>query len=208
MFADWLAPTTIESFMSSHLHRNAWAQPATHAPQLDWDVLAHVLGQNEAKPDVIVCARGHMLAYPAPRDLDAMRAYLRMGIGLCLRHTQDCHPMLTAIAESFRARFAGRVQVQLFVTPSGTHGFGWHYDAEHVFISQSVGVKDYFFRENTTEKDSPFPPHDFSGFRRETSQMQTATLVPGDFLYIPARWWHMAVAREDSLSISVGVMPD
>jgi ribosomal protein L16 Arg81 hydroxylase len=35
----------------------------------------------------------------------------------------------------------------------------------------------------------------------------TATLVAGDFLYIPSRWWHMALCKEDALSISVGLMP-
>jgi ribosomal protein L16 Arg81 hydroxylase len=45
----------------------------------------------------------------------------------------------------------------------------------------------------------------FARFAAETSALCTATLVPGDFLYLPARWWHMAVCRENALSISVGV---
>ncbi len=32
-------------------------------------------------------------------------------------------------------------------------------------------------------------------------------LVAGDWLYIPRWWWHFVKCEEDSLSISVGVMP-
>jgi ribosomal protein L16 Arg81 hydroxylase len=45
----------------------------------------------------------------------------------------------------------------------------------------------------------------FAGYARETSPLQTARLVPGDLLYVPARWWHMALCEVDALSISVGV---
>lgn len=76
-----------------------------------------------------------------------------------------------------------------------------------MFIAQTIGVKDYFFRANTIEPEAPFPPRDFGRVRGETSPLMTATLVAGDFLYIPSRWWHMAQCREDSLSISVGVAP-
>ena len=40
----------------------------------------------------------------------------------------------------------GTPQVQVFATPAGTHGFGWHYDLEDVFIAQTAGMKDYYFR--------------------------------------------------------------
>ncbi len=209
MLSQWVAPLTIDEFKCSHFHRSAWAQPHSARPSirvLDWQTLGEVLAADPA-PDVIVCAKGERLPYPAPRELIELRAYMRMGIGLAMRHTQRCHPRLAAIAREFEQHFSGAVQVQIFATPAGTHGFSWHYDAEDVFIAQTIGVKDYYFRENTVEHDTPFPPRDFQGFHRETSPLQTATLVAGDFLYIPKRWWHMATCNEDALSISVGVMP-
>ena len=102
---------------------------------------------------------------------------------------------------------AGRITRKGAERPLCAPGFGWHYDAEDVFIAQTAGEKDYYFRENTVEADTPFPPKDFQAYHAETSALQTAHLVAGDFLYIPARWWHMALCREDALSISVGVMP-
>jgi ribosomal protein L16 Arg81 hydroxylase len=95
------------------------------------------------------------------------------------------------------------------VTPAGTETFGWHYDWEDVFIAQTVGSKDYHFRNNTVAQDAAFSTQpDFSCVRRETSPLFGALLIPGDWLYIPRRWWHLVRSLEDSLSISIGVVPD
>lgn len=209
MLADWLAPLDIDGFRRGYLHRFAWAVPHSARSALsvlDWTVVDEVLS-SRVPADIIVCAQGKHLPFPAPRDLVELKAYMRMGIGLCLRHTERSHLRLAALATEFEATLPGTVQIQIFVTPAESHGFGWHYDAEDVFIAQVAGCKDYYFRENTVEATAAFPPPDFTAYHAETSALQTATLVPADFLYIPARWWHMAVCREDSLSISVGVMP-
>ena len=136
-----------------------------------------------------------------------LRRLMAARLGLVIRRSERHDPELAQLARAFARDLPGEVHVQLYVTPAGTQTFGWHYDFEDVFIAQTLGTKDYYFRKNTVEVDTPFPPRDFSGFHTECSVLQTATLVPGDFLYIPSRWWHMAVCREDSLSISVGVMP-
>ena len=209
MLAEWLAPHTVDELVHTYLHRSAWALPHSARSALgvlDWQVLGEVLSATD-HADTIVCARGKPLPFPPPRELVELRAYMRIGVGLVLRHSERCHPKLAEVAEQFERTMAGTAQVQIFVTPGGTHGFGWHYDAEDVFIAQTAGSKDYYFRENTVEADAVFPPRDFSAYRTETSPLHVATLVPGDFLYIPARWWHMAVSRTDSLSISVGVLP-
>jgi 50S ribosomal protein L16 3-hydroxylase len=206
---EWIAPLELDAFTATRLGRIAHASPGTASnalAMLDWEVLGRVLAADPG-PDTIVCARGRALSLPAPRELVELRAYMRMGIGLCLRQTQRCDPGLGRVAADFTTTLSRPAHVQVFVTPGGTHGFGWHYDLEDVFIVQTAGVKDYYFRANTVEHDTPFPPRDFNGYHAETSVLQTATLVPGDFLYIPSRWWHMAVCRKDALSISVGVAP-
>ena len=35
--------------------------------------------------------------------------------------------------------FAAPVDVHLYCTPAGQPGFGWHYDAEDVFVLQTAG---------------------------------------------------------------------
>jgi Cupin superfamily protein len=197
----------LDEFCAGHLQQEPLARPLAIGDPcalLDWELLGAVLAADPA-PDALVVAGGQLLPFPAPRALDELRAYLRIGVGLCLRHTERCHPALARIAGAFRAEL-GDAQVQLFVTPGGTHGFGWHYDDEDVFIVQTAGVKDYYFRENTIT-DARAHAAVFHRFADETSPLCTATLVAGDFLYVPARWWHMAVCRETSLSVSVGVLP-
>jgi 50S ribosomal protein L16 3-hydroxylase len=194
-------------FREQHLQRAPFAKPSTVATPgalLDWDLLGAVLSADVAA-DALVVAAGNRLPYPPPRSLDELRAYFRMGIGLCLRQTQRCHPALRRIADAFESEL-GTADVQIFVTPGGTHGFGWHYDDEDVFILQTAGLKDYYFRANTISQ-SAASPSVFARYAEESSVLLTATLIAGDFLYLPARWWHMARCRETSLSISVGVRP-
>lgn len=202
--APWLGDVSLADFHDRFWGRVPLAQAATTSEVgklLDWAALDRVL---RCRPEVLVVARGQLLPGPPPTTLRALRARLTEGAGLCIRHAERHCAELARLASSFDA--IGTPQVQLFVTPGGTHGFGWHYDDEDVFIAQTAGVKDYYFRANTVAAKERARPAMFSRFPREGSQLCTATLVAGDFLYLPARWWHMAVCREDSLSISIGVL--
>lgn len=204
MLSDWLGAVSLDEFHAQFLGVAPAAQPATtHGARalLDWDVVDRVL---RTEPDALVVARGRLLPVPAPRSLDELRGYLAAGVGLCVRHAERHDPGLARVAAAFTE--LGAAQVQLFVTPGGTHGFGWHYDDEDVFIAQTVGAKDYYFRANTIAADDRARPEVFARYRAETSPLCTATLIAGDFLYLPSRWWHMAMCREDALSISVGVL--
>lgn len=208
MFADWIRPISFPQFERAILQKEAWARPRAaerDMARLDWETLGRVLASNPA-PDVLVVARGKLLSERAPRTLQQLRVLLQRGIGLCVRHSERHDPGLAEVTQSVVSCFGRSVQLQLFVTPGKTHGFSWHYDAEDVFIVQTAGIKDYYFRKNTVD---PRPPHgtrpDFTGFQREVSPLQTARLIAGDCLYIPSRWWHMAKCIEDSLSMSFGV---
>lgn len=206
----WLASTPVQTFIAECLGKQPVAMPGTARgalPLLDWDVLDCILGR--CRPaDVLVVARGEMLSAPPPRSLAEARALMRRGVGLVLRRGERHDQGLAQFAASLARDLPGRVHVQLFVTPGGTHGFGWHWDHEDVFIAQTAGVKDYYFRDNTVDRHTPVGEQpDFTRFRDERSPLATARLIAGDFLYLPSRWWHMARCVEDSLSISAGVFP-
>lgn len=206
MLADWLGPASLDEFRARSLRTAPEVRPATALAAcevLDWGILDRVL---HTADDVLVVSRGQLLPVPPPRSIAELRGYLAAGIGLCVRRAERHDAGLAGVAAAFRE--LGRAQVQLFVTPGGTHGFGWHDDDEDVFIAQTAGIKDYYFRANTVAAGQPAHPDVFARFAAETSALCTATLVPGDFLYLPSRWWHMALCREDALSISVGVTLD
>jgi ribosomal protein L16 Arg81 hydroxylase len=132
---------------------------------------------------------------------------VEQGYTLLVRHAERHDPRLAHLAAEFQAAFAAPVNIHMYCTPGGQYGFGWHYDAEEVFILQTRGTKEYFLRRNTMNPNPvPEPHYDFSAISRERTPVMACTLVAGDWLYIPSGWWHAATAREDSLSISVGVL--
>lgn len=201
MLLDWLG-SSLDEFRGRWLRVAPTAQPGTALAVrglLDWRVLDGVL---RGAPETLVVSRGRLLAMPPPRSLEDLAVCFAAGVGVCIPHAERHDPGLARLAAAFDD--LGAAQVQLFVTPGGTHGFGWHYDDEDVFIAQTAGVKDYYFRANTVA-DQPAGSAMFARFSGETSPLCTATLVAGDFLYLPSRWWHMAICHEDALSISVGV---
>jgi len=202
-----LGDTPLPTFLASSFRKAPLARPDLAAPAkplFDWKSFDRILRAD--RPDVLVVRRGRLLDRPAPRSLDEARALLDEGLSFVVRRAQELDASLFALARSFAECIPGEVQIQLFITPKGERGFGWHYDVEDVFILQTVGAKKYFFRQNTIDPTpQPRPDLDFTAIARETSPTMTCTLVAGDWLYLPRAWWHVATAVEDSLAISVGV---
>jgi 50S ribosomal protein L16 3-hydroxylase len=209
MFDAWLKPLTVASFSREYLRQQPFAQPdaaKSVIPLLTWETLDTLLRRVSA--DVLVVARGRIIERPRPRHLADLRLLMQHGIGVVLRRAGREDPALAELAVSFAHDLGGEAHIQLFVTPKDTHGFGWHYDREDVFIAQTFGKKEYFFRQNTVTEDVLHNRIDFEPFRRELSPLGITTLIPGDWLYIPSGWWHMAKCTADSLSISTGVLLD
>jgi ribosomal protein L16 Arg81 hydroxylase len=115
---------------------------------------------------------------------------------------------LGELADSFSRAFAAPVNIHVYCTPGGEFGFGWHYDAEEVFIVQTTGRKQYSLRKNTV---NPWPieetlPADMH-YEREIMPLMRCELAAGDWLYIPSGYWHMGDSRETAISFSIGVQP-
>jgi len=207
MDADWVSALT-RDFFATHFARLPYARPAgaaAAAPLFDWPTLDRVL---PAAADVLTVAAGGLVDAPAPRSAADVQRLMRDGVSTVVRASERHDDALAALARRFGAAVAGEVHVQLYATPAGTNSYGWHYDFEDVFIAQTRGAKDYFFRANTVARETRLgEPLDFRCIRQETSQLMGSQLVAGDFLYIPRRWWHFVKCSEDALSISVGIMP-
>lgn len=203
----WLGATPVSDFVASTLGRAPLARPSSARGAtrlLRWPVVDRLLRRPDL--DVLVVLAGREDVAPRPRSLAGLRQLMRAGLGIVVRRAERQDPDLAGLGRDVAADLRGRAHVQLFVTAASTHGFAWHYDAEEVFIVQTEGTKDYYFRRNTIDPD-PLPRSrpDFARVREETTPIMTATLVPGDWLYLPRGWWHVARARTDSLSISLGV---
>jgi ribosomal protein L16 Arg81 hydroxylase len=153
--------------------------------------------------DVLLSRRGELADAPAR----GWREKYAEGFTITVRSAEKLDPDLARIAGEFRSDFLAPVNIHLYCTPAGEHGFGWHYDVEDVFVLQVDGAKVYSLRKNTV---NPWPvletmPRDLR-FEDEGSPVFTCRLEAGDWLYIPAGWWHLAKTESESKSLAVGMM--
>jgi 50S ribosomal protein L16 3-hydroxylase len=160
--------------------------------------------------DVMVVRQGGLVKTPAIPTYSELRAHHEDGCTLVIRNSQRHHAGLAQLADGFRQTFRAPVDIHIYCTPAGHSGFGWHYDAEDVFILQTEGSKEYSLRKNTVH---PWPlvetiPADMQ-YEREIMPMMRCLLAAGDWLYIPVGYWHKAQAadlHQESISLAVGIM--
>jgi 50S ribosomal protein L16 3-hydroxylase len=209
VLSEWLHPVRVSDFVSTHLGRRPLARPSCAGSAIEycnWDTLDAVL--RAAPSDILVVSRSKLIDLPAPRTRTELRDLFCLGAGLAIHAPERVSSQLEMLAGEFALDLPGDQRIILFATPARTNGFGWHYDAEDVFIVQTAGDKEYFLRHNTV---TPAPERgfrsDFRDYRKESSPLLSCRLLPGDLLYIPKGTWHMAIAHEDSLSVSIGVFP-
>jgi ribosomal protein L16 Arg81 hydroxylase len=176
------------------------------APLGDWDTIGRLLAAKNA--DVVVGSGGQRYGGNNPTTADEARQVLAGGYTIGIRHAQNLDPSLATLAGEFIEAFAAPIDIHVYCTPANHTGFGWHYDAEEVFILQLRGSKVWSLRKNTV---NPWPlvetlPADMR-YEREIMPLVRCNLAAGDWLYIPGGYWHMTQAGADeSVSLSVGVL--
>jgi 50S ribosomal protein L16 3-hydroxylase len=176
-------------------HLTAWG---------DWPVVERVLSSPRA--DVMVGSAEQRYEGGTPTSLEGARALLSQGLTVGIRHAERHDDSLAKLARGFAADFAAPIDIHLYCTPAGKPGFGWHYDAEDVFVLQTRGQKEWWLRKNTV---NPWPlvetlPKDMK-YEREIMPAMRCLLAAGDWLYIPAGYWHRTACQEESISLSVGI---
>ena len=210
MLDAWMAPQGLEWFRARRFGRGPYAGSGSAAAAValfQWQTMDRVL-RSDRPVDLMTVAAGQLVDTAPPRGWDDVQRLMQQGVSVVVRGSEAHHAGLRALADEFEATFPGETHVQLYATPGGTNSYGWHFDFEDVFIAQTAGVKNYYFRANTVARHAELgAPLDFTAIRHETSPIFMARLIAGDWLYIPARWWHLVKCAEDALSISVGVMP-
>jgi ribosomal protein L16 Arg81 hydroxylase len=208
---DLLGDFPTATFLGEYFHRLPFtlAGAAQAACSLGtWAVLGDLLAHEAA--DVMVVRDGRRWEGTAPRDLAAAQDLSGQGYTILVRHAERHDERLGQLAAGFERDFAAPVDVHLYATPPGKHGFGWHFDAEDVFILQTAGRKEYSLRKNTVH---PWPLVETMGhdlhYERELMPLMRVRLEAGDWLYIPCGYWHKAEAAasdEAAISLAVGVM--
>src|SRR5262245_1539226 len=204
-----LGDLTLAQFVADHFQRLPYSAAGLARPMCElgtWEALTAIIVQEQA--DVLVCRQNERHSGPLPRTQQDAGRLIGEGYTLLVRHAERHDERLARLADEFAADFASPVNIHFYATPAGQFGFGWHYDAEEVFIVQTRGRKEYSLRKNTV---NPWPveeslPADMR-YEREIMPLARCELAAGDWLYIPSGYWHKATSRELALSLAIGVQP-
>jgi ribosomal protein L16 Arg81 hydroxylase len=208
-FDSLLGDLSAAAFVRDFYHRLPLARTATAAGGAsigDWQQFGRLLANFDA--DVLVVRRNERVAGARPMSADEARTLCDEGCTILVRHAERSDESLASLAADFARQLGGAVDIHVYATPASEFGFSWHYDAEEVFIVQTLGAKEYSLRKNTV---NPWPveeslPADMA-YEREIMPLSRCLLRQGDVLYIPSGYWHKAVATEMSLSLAIGVAP-
>lgn len=171
-----------------------------------WPAVERILEDPAA--DAFLAREGRMWEGGRKPTRSEARELFKQGHTVVIRSAERHDLELERLAAGFRRDFAAPVNVHVYCTPPASSGFGWHYDPEDVFILQTEGSKEYQLRKNTV---NPWPlleqmPKDLK-YEREVMPAWSCILAAGDWLYIPAGWWHSARgAAGDSITLAIGLM--
>lgn len=207
MLKQLLGELTVERFLEEHYLKLPLAMQGTATalvPQGDWRMLTELLAAPGV--DLVIAGREGRWTGKEPRSGADARKLLDAGYTIGIRHAQQLDQRLANLAAEFQAAFAAPVDIHFYVTPADCPGFGWHYDAEEVFILQTAGSKAWSLRKNTV---NPWPlretlPEDMR-YGAEIMPLVRCRLEAGDWLYIPGGYWHSTEAGAESYSLSVGI---
>ena len=104
------------------------------------------------------------------------------------------------------------VQANAYLTPAVARGFAPHYDTHDVFVIQLAGSKHWTVHPPTLEVESGLD--EWTQHRDAVAAAATeppaydGILEPGDVLYLPRGWIHLAQAgAETSLHLTLGIHP-
>jgi len=204
-----LGDRPLHSFVAEFYQRLPYSAAGRAQPLCElgtWQTLTSLLTRPSA--DVLVCRRNEQYPGPTPHTGEHAQTLIDDGYTLLIRHAEEHDTRLAALAAAFTRDFATPVNIHLYCTPAGQFGFGWHYDAEDVFIIQTSGRKEYELRKNTVnpwpiEESLPVNMH----YEREIMPLMRCVLGAGDWLYIPSGYWHRAQSLDTAISLAVGVQP-
>ncbi len=143
---------------------------------------------------------------------DRVLALLADGATLILQGLHRTWPPLADFARKLIAELGHPVQINAYVTPPGSRGFGAHYDVHDVFVLQVAGCKHWRIHDPVLA--DPLPEQSWQQRRAEVASraaeppLLDTTLEPGDALYLPRGYLHAADAQQDtSIHLTVGIHP-
>jgi ribosomal protein L16 Arg81 hydroxylase len=141
---------------------------------------------------------------------DAVLHHFAEGATLVLQGLHRTWRPIVDFSQQLAAELGHPVQVNAYVTPSGSTGFSDHYDVHDVFVLQVAGEKRWRIRRPVLElplRDEPWT--DRRAAVEEAAHeppLLEETFAPGDCLYLPRGYLHAATALGGtSIHLTIGV---
>lgn len=217
-----LSPLTVDEFLT-----NFWGQTFKHVPGVPdkfshlfpWQRLNEALEQHRLDfPRIRLTRDGERLeprsyirhstpgqkrvAVPRLR-YEKLTQELNSGASLVLDAVDELYAPLRAMAEALELFFHERIQINSYASWRTSRGFDLHWDDHDVFIVQVTGRKHWMIHGITR-------PYPLAGDPKEPKPTEPPLwdhiLEPGDLLYIPRGFWHVAYPlNEPTLHLTVGV---
>ena len=184
-----------------------------------WNDLNHIVKYHDLQPPRIrVVQKGRSLAPDTFTETRSNRAgrethqqispprlaeLLRFGATLIINAISDMHPRLKVLVANMERVLHTRVNMNLYAGWRTDNGFNQHWDNHDFFILQVAGRKQWEVYEDT--RPQPLEVED-EVTRRPTNPLWSGMLTPGDVLYVPRGWWHIAYpADEPCMHLTTGV---
>jgi len=207
-----LYPKSLTDFNTNILFTEPYASPHSgngFKNLINWNLIHEICRTGHA--DIWLPRQGRLPSDPmlnrGTLKFEQALEHFNLGRTILVRHAERAHIRLEKIASDFEKLFQKPVDIQVYCTPPKEEGFDWHFDFEDVFVIQSHGMKEFRLRKNLlprAELKSVDPTRDFHRLADKTELR--CLLKEGDWLYIPAGYWHKANAVSTSFHLSVGVM--
>jgi ribosomal protein L16 Arg81 hydroxylase len=190
---------------------------AFYADLFTLEDLDHILSLSTVhSPYVRIVQDGRQLETPGPypanplqraNATEALYAAARAGATIVLQSLHESWPSLRELCRSLASEFSAAFQVNLYLTPAGSRGLRPHYDTHDVFVLQIHGAKHWQLFDQAVHLPLQGQHHHNEFVDRDDAD-EEFDLQPGELIYIPRGWGHVASAREDmSLHLTLGVYP-
>ena len=224
-FAEFIAPKTVESFLSEDYGRRPVhiRGESPRAGLLSMARLEQLLSVRphwtEANLKLILNSRPVLGEHYMDRtasgltcaDPAKVQLFLRMGASLVGDHIEDIDPAVRQAANMLSDQFAGTAGANVYCSFKNIRAFNSHCDLHEVFAVQLEGEKVWQIYENRADA----PVEALEGDQAQAMidrvkgrVMMTVRMQPGDLLYIPRGYFHDALADSDaSLHLTFGVKP-
>jgi ribosomal protein L16 Arg81 hydroxylase len=139
-------------------------------------------------------------------EREHIRQFMRDGATFVMESCQRIHPAIGQLSRLFEQAFHCPSAVNLYVTPPSAQGFQPHFDVQNVFVLQIHGSKQW--KVYGPHIEHPLPSQAIDGAVQPGPLLHDITLNPGDLLYLPRGYVHVAhTTQELSAHLSVSMLP-